>query len=349
MKHDARRIIRLIFGSFACCAIFSCDTSGNAADLSLEKPLTQRQIAAFESSTLRADIVINDGPVQSFTFQPQDDLNVSISGVISNETNTISITWLEILNGYPVELTDQAQSFVASGNVTITAPHLADQYDYDLDGANNLQERANGTCVWSAQDTCLLVGQIDVPQVIPDVVSTLAPDVISALAGLTPVEQNLDTSIPEPYYEFDYTNTTDLLVNGTFDENIDDWYAVNQTNERFDNGAYCVTLPIGEPVRQSVLTHLPFLTLKQGTRYAIEFDVRATRNAVINTALVSLTPHITYNDQHVLVGEQWNSYVVHYEHTAPTIDRATIGFGGVYSRAGETTYCFDNLRLLEQQ
>lgn len=342
------RNIRLISGSLFCFALIACDSSGpNTSEISLEKPLTQRQLTVFQDSTLRADIVMNNGPVQSFTFPPGDDFNISLSGIVLDETNTISITWIELLNGYPIELSSQTQSFFAAGIININAAHQADQFDYDEDGSNNMEERASGNCVWSAQEFCQLAGQLDVPSNAITTASTPATVVLPSVPGLTSIEASLNTTIPEPSYEFDYTNAIDLLVNGTFDESIDGWYSGSVSNERHEDGAYCMTLPVGpEPIFEPVISPLPFINLKQGSRYSIEFDARASRNTVISSVLVGW-PN-AHNDQYVVVTESWQSFVIHHEHTRET-DLTSIGYSGIYSQTVQTEYCFDNMRLLEEQ
>jgi len=141
----------LWFGTVAC----TSSNDSQHTNIILGKPLAERQTLAFENSTLRVEIRVNSGPVQSFTIFPgQNTLTASVSGVIENASNNISIKWTELLNGFDVEISDQTQTFIADGSTQISAPHITDQYDYDNDGATNSEERSAGTCVWSANEIC---------------------------------------------------------------------------------------------------------------------------------------------------------------------------------------------------
>ena len=159
-----RKMTRLLIAAVPCFTAISCDSSDTTmSTIALAQPLAQRQALALEDSTLRADVVINNGTVQSFTFRPQEDNLVTVGGIRLNENNNITVTWTEILNGFDVEISEQSQLFFASGNININAPHQTDQFDYDGDGNSNITEREDGTCVWSADENCLVVGQLDVP------------------------------------------------------------------------------------------------------------------------------------------------------------------------------------------
>ena len=153
--------------ALACIGMMACSSSDGTprTNIVLAKPLAERQILAFENSTFRVEITVNNGLLQTFTVRPGDNtLTVDITGVRLNENNSINIKWTELLNGFDVEISDQSQTFFADGNTLVDAPHRIDQYDYDNDGSSNSEERADGTCVWSADEACLTSGLLDVPE-----------------------------------------------------------------------------------------------------------------------------------------------------------------------------------------
>jgi len=316
MKDYALHKTRLLIAGLSSLALYSCDSSTTKSmEVSLETPLSQRQLAVFEESTLRADIVINGGPNQSFIFPPNDDFNIAITGIVLEQTNTISITWTELFNNHPIELSNQTQSFFASGLININAAHQSDQFDYDQDGSSNLEERASGTCVWSAGNACMLDGVLDLPPGEPQ-----APVVVEeepTVSGLTSFEEFLNTSNPPPPYEFDFDNSRNILVNGTFDENIEDWYSNSVPNEHHFDGTYCMTLPVGpNPIFESIFAHSPFITLVRGKRYAIQIDAKASRNTVLAAVLVGWpTAHM---QKYIVLEQDWKSFTLHYEHTVET-------------------------------
>ena len=265
-----------------------------------------------------------------------------------------------------MELSSQSQSFFAAGNTNIDAAHEIDQFDYDEDGSYNIEERVAGTCVWSAEEECLLEGLADVPSVDQQIAvvgssqSQQSPGVVvpeqsqapifSTAEGVTPLEATLNTRIPDPGYEFNYESAITINSNVDFSLGISPWYA-QTVQARAENGAYCMTLPAGPTqVFESIAIYdNPTFELIQGKRYSIEFDVRSNRNTIVSAAMTIASPHVTYINQHVSVSTEWQSIIVPYEHFVPTIGRVGLGFGAIIPPENDTTYCFDNISLLQEQ
>jgi len=135
-----------------------CDAQfeGTEKLVELGSPFKDRQIASIAENSLRADISINSGVIQSFVFPPgnRDNISVSIQGISLDQSNSISITWVEILNGFDIELSTQQQSFIAAGAISIDERHDTDLFDYDMDGRSNFDERQNDGCVWFVNTEC---------------------------------------------------------------------------------------------------------------------------------------------------------------------------------------------------
>ena len=112
-----------------------------------------------------------------------------------------------------------------------------------------------------------------------------------------------------------------------------------------------MTLPAGpaQVFESIVIYDTPTFELIQGKRYSIEFDVRSNRNTIVNAAMTIASPHVTYIDQYVSVSTEWQSIIVPYEHFVPTIGRVSLGFGAIIPPENDTTYCFDNISLLQGQ
>ena len=85
----------------------------------------------------------------------------------------------------------------------------------------------------------------------------------------------------------------------------------------------------------------------QSARYSIEFDIRASRQT---TALAALTtPQPAFQvilDQGISVSESWESKIISYEHFGET----TVFFSlSALTPPSDTTYCIDNVRLLQER
>ena len=342
--NDKRKISRLLLVSLACCGVWSCDSStGNPeSTVILDKPLAERRILAFENSILRADVVINDGPVQSFTILPQQDITVGVVGIRVGQTNTISVKWTEMLNGFDVELSDQNQTFIAQGNVQINNTHQTTQYDYDGDGADNAEERAAGTCVWSADESCLQQGQSDIP---PQSGGTQTPATSTGTdGGLTEFEATIDTTIPTLNFQFDYDNAV-AIIDDDFSGGIGLWFA-NITLPIDIGGVLCTTLPATPiPNYDSVATYATPVDLRPA-RYSIEFDIRASRQTIAQVQFVTPPPHQAVLEQEFSVSESWESKIIPFEHFGEIT--AFLGISALLP-PNDTTYCIDNVRLLQER
>jgi len=146
--------------------MLSCtgENSNEGTLIELSSPEFNRQIIPLGSNEWRALIQVNSGPGQTFFFSGSTSpVAAVIDGVKRGQQNKILIKWFEILHGHTVEISVQDQDFFADGTTIISEPHTHNQFDYDGDGISNLDERSAGTCVWSAIESCINQGQIDIP------------------------------------------------------------------------------------------------------------------------------------------------------------------------------------------
>ncbi len=343
-------LLRHFVIALACCVAISCGGSEDASRVNVElsKPLAERQILAFENSTLRADIVVNGGPVQSFlVFPGESSLNADITGVTINANNSIMIKWTEILNGFDIEISDQTQSFFADGNTRIDAEHVSDQYDYDGDGQSNLRERSEGRCVWSATESCLVSG-LDVPE---DTTLAEEPPPITigddSGNGITALEATVDTTIPVPAFDFDFSNADDITVNGDFSAGSTPW-ATQVATLVADGQTLCSIFPPNDvQISENLFFYGISFDLEPG-KYAFTFDIQADRESIATFALVSpLT--LAWIDQAVSVNETLRSYEIFYQHFEGTFPNSTFAFSAIRHPNVETTYCVDNFRFLKER
>jgi len=127
--------------------VIACN-SNDANQTLFNIDLPKRQVTALNENTIRVDIRVNNGVLQQFFIVPnQTQISAGLTGVRLNQNNSLQLTWLELLNGFDVELAQQNHSFVADGNTVVDSPFISNQYDYDGDGLSNLQERRGNTCV----------------------------------------------------------------------------------------------------------------------------------------------------------------------------------------------------------
>jgi len=148
------------------CAMISCESenSNDSTLIELSSPEFNRQTVPSSDIEWRVLIQVNSGPGQEFFFgNTTSPASVTVDGVRRGDDNQILIKWFEILHGHTVEMSVQDHKFFADGTTVIDAPHDYTQFDYDDDGTANLVERFNGTCVWSAIDSCVNSGQLDIP------------------------------------------------------------------------------------------------------------------------------------------------------------------------------------------
>ena len=321
--------------------VVACDSSLTEpkTELGFSTPQEQRQSDVFRNSTMRAYVVVNNGSVQLFEFSPeQASFRVEVTGIRLNENNDIQITWAELLNGFEVEVSRQSQSFFAAGNVRIEAPHQTDQYDYDSDGVANIDERINGTCVWSADDACLQEGQLDIP------VSITQPAGVNdtnEFPGLSELEQILDLAIPQPFV-FDYANSSNVLQN----REIDSWYTFDATLTEQD-GVVCVNFP-SSPITQFLLLLSGPDVIMEPARYSAEFDIMTSRETVVNWTLpeVSAGTFIPIIEQYVYSSREWRTIRIPFEYTSDIV-QVEYGFAALTNEL-ETTYCLRNFRLFKE-
>jgi len=144
--------------SLLCLAVFAslsgCIGTGDEATISLPQPESIRQVAAINASDVFVLINVNNDPVQRFDANPNDNSIVSVTGIVRNEENTITVGWYETVDGRRIQLSEQSQTFLADGNSTeINTPHSY-AFDFDRDGINNWDERIGESCVWFDTQQC---------------------------------------------------------------------------------------------------------------------------------------------------------------------------------------------------
>ena len=225
------------------------------------------------------------------------------------------------MNGFEVELTDQIQTFVATGNVTINADHQAGQYDYDGDGANNAEERAAGSCVWSANELCTLEGRLDIPP---------------------------QSAVAES--ELDSTNSI-VIIDDDFSNGVEGWNGNSSRPVRSADGALCITLPAGPAPVFDLLIYTDLFEMRQ-TRYSVQFDIRASSDTEATVTLTSINPppRRSFLDEKVEdISQTWKSVVINFEHLEPGITNGvSMGLTTLVPPI-ETTWCIDNFRILEER
>ena len=340
LMKTTRKMTRLLIAAVPCFTAISCDSSDTTmSTIALAQPLAQRQALALEDSTLRADVVINNGTVQSFTFRPQEDNLVTVGGIRLNENNNITVTWTEILNGFDVEISEQSQLFFASGNININAPHETDQYDYDSDGVANFDERVNGTCVWSADNECLQDGQLDIPTA--STPSPPVPPLVTATNGRTEVEANAINPLQQLATPFDYNNADNIIENGDFSDGIGEWF----TNESllFDGGGeICATNPTMDGIILNTLFAYRLLLPIRETRYSFEFDMRADRDSAV---VLTIAGQSSFLEQFFAVTQTAQPIVIPMVVSQDVNQSSSINFQALHHPTIPTTYCMDNIRV----
>ena len=325
----------------ASAVLLSCESSTvqNTSAIQLGDPFRDRQILNIGDNPFRIQLVVNGGPVQNFTLAAgQPDIFVQVTGIRPNELNTVDITWLEVLNGFDVEISVQRQEFVASGNVTINATHSSDQFDYDSDGASNFAERTGNGCVWSANEVCQEAGQLDIPP-------TVAPNpTIGDPGGLTPIEATINTNIPTPAFLFNFDNADDVAVNGDFSAGGMPWATQGASTLLADGETLCSVFQSSEPQIFDLLVFYGELFDLAPGRYAFMFDIWADRESIV-TFDISTPNILAWLDQGLSVNRTPQSYTVFYQHFSGTFPRTGVGFRAIRHPEITTTYCIDNFRF----
>jgi len=138
--------------------LLSCDGGNDKnhySPLEIQLPETIRQIMALNDNEMVLEISVNARPDQFFRFSSGTSSFVAaVEGIAVGQPNSVSLTWIEVYNGFEIEISTQDQTFFAEGDTLINAPHVHTQYDYDNDSMSNYDERQAGTCVWSASENC---------------------------------------------------------------------------------------------------------------------------------------------------------------------------------------------------
>lgn|GEM_PF-2686282 len=356
--------LKSLFLMPAAVLLVSCDSKPvpTSSPVVLDSPFVNRQVLNLGSNPLRIEVVVNGGQIQNFVLgSGQQATTVALTGIRAGESNTINIKWLEILNGFDVEISEQSDSFIASGSVVIDAMHVFSPFDYDQDGVSNFNERMDGSCVWSDTESCLTSGLADVPgngevvEAVGNNGSVNTPVMPTAIVddsgnGLTAVEALSNTTIPQPTFSFDFSNSTDLAINGDFSNGTTSWSTQGTsaalTPNLVGNGNdLCGTLP---PDSLQVFAVLYFydlyLDLLPNQRYAFEFDIRSDRESVLSFTLTS-GDGTAFIDQKLSVDQTFRTISLTYEHTREIVPRVAIAYSAIHHPIVATTYCIDNFRI----
>ena len=302
--------------------LLACDSSSNSESSSVVLDINTREILSVNANTLQVDIRVNGGQSQTFSVDPsQNEPSVTVFGVRVGESNNIEIRWSELLNGYQVELSLQSQTFFADSNNAIDAPHSSSQFDYDEDGVSNLDERHAGTCVWSANELCLETGQTDSPSAI---------------------QAQIFDDNPSP---LDLNNAT-VVVDSDFSSGLGLWEALVETRPTTLNGEFCATFsPMDIEVWLFLASYNPVLDIAPAS-YAIQFDVRASRNAAVEVGLYHPPTSTAVFDSRFEVTEGWETNTVSFVHEGDALSGVTLGLNALTSNI-ETTFCFDNIKFVQ--
>ncbi len=324
----------------SCIGVLSCDasttTNQQVLQPALDFSLPNRQILSLDENPLRIDVVVNNGVNQRFNIPGgANTANITVSGIRQGEPALIQITWTEILNGEPVILAQQDQVFSADGNIIVDTDHQFELFDWDDDGVSNLEERANGTCVWSADNECLTDGGLDVPPDLESRIPSVDEDDVWINAGYTQtgviVSSDEINSSVATIREHDFSNGADVWAAPIGDLSV-------------DNDSMCVAIPNGQVGFQHIIAYDNVdVSLAPGS-YMVQFDVRANRLAPVNFTLtqvdVSLRPTL---ERYVQGTNEWVTHTIRFENNA----QVEVGMGllGLRGPRG-TTYCFRDIKLV---
>jgi len=357
---EIQNIPRYFVIALTCSGMIACASSEDSpiTNIILDKPFAERQILAFENSTFRVDIRVNNGPVQSFTIFPGDNtLTASVAGVVLDQNNSIDVKWTELLNGFDVEISDQSQTFFADGNTVIDAMHITDQYDYDNDGASNSEERSAGMCVWSANEVCVTTGQADVPEngvgvaptsdTVPVVVNVPVVTGDNTGNGITTLEASVNTTILPPSFQFDFANADNVAVNGDFSGGSEPW-STQVANLVADGNDLCSVFPPGTVQRFDNLFYYGILFDLEPGRYAFRFDIRADRDSIATFAVTS-PDVLAWLEQGFTVGETSRSIELFYEHRGGSFANSGVAFSAIRHPNVTTTFCVDNFQFFVER
>lgn len=329
-------MIRNLFLFLCCSSIISCDASDiQKTQIELSGTYRYREILAAGDHPLRIDIVMNGGRNQRFTITNSDpSFGVGVTGVIEGGTNRIQVTFTEMLNGWPVILSQQDQIFIANGtNVLIDVEHQSRQFDNDFDGASNVEERRNNTCVWFANESCLTDGGIDFP---PNGDLTLPEEDVLihdgyGQEGLNVPASEINNGV-ETIYETDFTNGTS------------EWYSPSGSAITSPNNDMCVSVGNGHVGLQFNIAILESQLQMEAGSYIIQYDVKVNRQAPVATN----TNPLPLNFYHYVQGtREWQTHTVKFENAVPETDNLELQLQGVISSVETTVYCFDNIKVVK--
>jgi len=337
----------LVISLLLCGCLSGCNSSDGDREgvmpTTLSIPSATRHIMSLDNSRMRLNIHVNVETWQTFTIQPgQSTISIDLQGVRLGESNTIKIVWVEFLNGYDVEIASQTQTFVAEGNVVIDAAHSGDQFDYDRDGQSNYAERLAGTCVWSANESCMSDGVSDVPPDSLDNTNTAQQDnnIGANDILITPSYIQSGTNVSASTI-----NTgTSTIVDDDFSGGISDWFRDGVTT--VEDGAMCTVFREGSIGNQETLSYYnDTIRMVSGT-YVAQFDLRVVERADPVALSIYTTPDFDVILGHYVQGTRgWQTHTIRFDNS---IASSAVGFGfNVLRSASPTTYCFDNFKIVK--
>ncbi|MBX2885839.1 MAG: peptidoglycan-binding protein [Granulosicoccus sp.] len=149
-----RLFILLAPGMLIACSESSVQTQSHTiGKLEFASPAKFRQMPRFDPDQLIAKVSINGA--EAVTFFSNDQSNSELWAVPVNvnldESNTIEISWIEIIDDRELLLSEQMDVFYASSqtlSAEISAEHISSgdpRFDVDSDSESNLDERLAGT------------------------------------------------------------------------------------------------------------------------------------------------------------------------------------------------------------
>jgi len=341
MKTSVKRMCRFLSAMVAFLACISCDGNNPTDNSAFNILLSTRNVLSIDESTLRVEVRVNGAAAQIFFVRPgETQILAPLTGVQLNENNSVQIIWTELYNGYDVQIARQSQMFFADGNTTIDAPHQRAEYDYDLDGVSNYDERQNNTCVWDANELCRQNGQIDIPA------SGSVTQNGTPTQSTPPVTSMQSTA----QSTFNYDGAEQILNNGDFSSGIGAWFSDSSTLQ-IVSGALCATLTGGdERLLTPILITGELYDLDPGN-YLYEFDIKSSTNAQ-NLVVVGAwhrSTSTTLFDQYLdPLTTQWQRRTIPYNQVDGVFNNVNLTFQAVI-QSSPITYCVDNIRIYKER
>lgn len=333
-------LVFLSIGLSGCDAIDSVNTDTTPTILNI--PNITRQISSIDDSEMRLVIRVNGGAIQTFTVPGgQTSMPIELRNIRLGENNSITVLWIELLNGYDVEMALQTQTFFAEGNVTIDSEYSSQQFDYDQDGQSNFNERISGTCVWSANDLCLLDGNTDVP---PETLLQPGIEQDSFEASVFDVQISPAFSQNGTVVPFNtINNATATIVDENFTTGVESWYS--DDGEVSENDTMCIVFQRGVMGYQGLLVYSEQLLTFESADYLFQFDLWVNRAAPVSAGLYEERRRISILDHYVQGSNQWTTHTILVESDISS-SNMTIGFQAIRSVV-PTKYCFDNIKIVK--